>query len=232
MPRQPRPDFADIPQHIVQRGNNRQACFFQKEDYRRYLNALREASLRYGCHVHAYVLMTNHVHLLVTPQQVGAIGRMMQYLGRDYVTHINIQYRRSGTLWEGRYRSCLVDTQTYLLLCHRYIELNPVRAGMVATPQEYPWSSYGANALDLHDPCIRPHAEYLALGVNAEERRTTYRTLFDEGIDHERLAAIRNYNQQQRALGSTRFQAEIEAALGRCMSVRPAHRPAKKPEGE
>jgi putative transposase len=167
MPRQPRPDLADVPQHVVQRGNDRQPCFYATEDYRRYLAGLRESAIRYGCSVHAYVLMTNHVHLLVTPSSAGAVSRMMQWLGRQYVGYINGRYRRTGTLWEGRYKSCLVDTERYLLTCYRYIELNPVRAAMVADPADYAWSSYRTNAQALPDKVVVPHAEYLRLGADA-----------------------------------------------------------------
>lgn len=191
MPRQPRPDLAGVPQHVVQRGNDRQPCFYVADDYRRYLGGLRESATRYGCVVHAYVLMTNHVHLLVTPSSVGAVSRMMQWLGRQYVGYINGRYRRTGTLWEGRYKSCLVDTERYLLTCYRYIELNPVRAAMVADPADYAWSSYRANAQALADPLVVPHAEYLRLGADAPERCVAYRYLFEDALDATPLISRR-----------------------------------------
>jgi putative transposase len=231
MPRQPRPDLAGVPQHVVQRGNDRQACFFEDADYRAYLTGLREASLRYGCLVHAYVLMTNHVHLLLTPSARGGVSRMMQWLGRNYVGHVNVRYRRTGTLWEGRYKSCLVDTDHYLLTCYRYIELNPVRAAMVATPGEYRWSSYHANADGAGDPLIRFHPEYLRLGPDLAARQRAYRTLFDDVLTPERVTEIRAYLQQQRVLGSEPFQRQVEAMLGRCAQVRPAHRPVAEKNG-
>lgn len=227
MPRQPRPDLADVPQHVVQRGNDRQPCFYVADDYRRYLAGLRESAIRYGCSVHAYVLMANHVHLLVTPSSTGAVSRMMQWMGRQYVGYINGRYRRTGTLWEGRYKSCLVDTERYLLTCYRYIELNPVRAAMVADPADYAWSSYHANAQALPDKLVVPHAEYLRLGADASERCSAYRQLFKEVLGDARLAEIRAYVQQQRALGTIRFQREIEAMIGRCANVRAAHRPRR-----
>ncbi|MGH8029050.1 MAG: transposase [Arenimonas sp.] len=147
MPRGRRIDAADVPQHIIQRGNDRQACFFREGDYTYYLQALLEACMAQGCRLHAYVLMTNHVHLLMTPEHCGAVARTMQSVGRRYVRHINDTLTRSGTLWEGRYKSSLVDSEQYLLACQRYIELNPVRAGMVAEPGEYRWSSFKRNAL-------------------------------------------------------------------------------------
>jgi putative transposase len=146
MPRTPRLTLPDVPQHVVQRGNNRQATFFAAEDYRLYLDCLREAAAKYGCALHAYVLMTNHVHLLITPSGRQAVARTMQSVGRRYVQYVNYVYRRSGTLWEGRYKSSLVESEGYLLLCYRYIELNPVRAGMVQRPEDYEGSSYRAHA--------------------------------------------------------------------------------------
>ncbi len=226
MPRSPRPDLAGVPQHVVQRGHDRAPCFFDEEDYRCYLTRLHQATVRYACQVHAYVLMTNHVHLLVTPTSVGGVSRMMQWLGRQYVGYVNARYRRTGTLWEGRFKSCLVDTERYLLTCYCYIELNPVRAAMVAGPEAYRWSSHRANASGGADPVITPHAEYLRLGADAAIRQKAYRMLFWQAPDEHRLAEIRAYVQQQRALGSRRFQAEVEAVLGRCARVRPAHRPA------
>jgi putative transposase len=174
--------------------------------------------------------MTNHVHLLVTPSSVGAVSRMMQWLGRQYVGYINGRYRRTGTLWEGRYKSCLVDTEHYLLTCYRYIELNPVRAAMVTDPADYAWSSYRANAQALADPLVVPHAEYLRLGADAPERCVAYRHLFQEALDDDRLNEICAYVQQQRALGAPRFQREIESMIGRCSSVRAAHRPRRNKE--
>jgi putative transposase len=135
------------PQHIIQRGNNRQNVFFAEDDYRFYLEKLADACRKYDCRLHSYVLMTNHVHLLITPMTETGIGKVMQSLGRSYVQYVNFRHRRTGTLWEGRYRATLLDSERYLLTCHRYIELNPVRAGMVADPAAYPWSSYRHNAL-------------------------------------------------------------------------------------
>jgi putative transposase len=156
---------------------------------------------------------------------------MMQWLGRHYVSHVNARYRRTGTLWEGRYKSCLVDTDRYLLTCYRYIDLNPVRAAMVATPGEYRWSSYHANADGAGDPLVRFHPEYLRLGPDPAARQQVYRTLFDDVLTPERVTEIRAYLQQQRALGSERFQRQVEAMLGRCAQVRPAHRPVAEKKG-
>ena len=227
MPRPPRPDLADVPQHVIQRGNDRQACFFRDDDYRTYLALLREAALRNGCRVHAYVLMTNHVHLLVTPAQAGGVSRMMQTLGRNYVGHVNGTYRRTGTLWEGRFKSCLVDSEYYVLACYRYIELNPVRAGMTALPADYPWSSHRSNSSGQYDALVQPHPSYLALASVSGSASQGYVDLFADEMTAERLVEIRAYVQQQKALGGARFQAQIEVALGRQGQVRPAHRPAR-----
>ncbi len=138
MARQPRLDLPDIPQHIVQRGNNRLPCFLDDSDRQRYLTLLRETLLHTRCKLHAYVLMDNHVHLLATPPEIGAVAHFMQKLGRGYVGQFNARHRRTGTLWEGRYKASLVDSESYVLRCHRYIELNPVRARMTADPTSYP----------------------------------------------------------------------------------------------
>jgi len=146
MPRRARLAVPGIPWHIIQRGNNREACFYDEMDYRYYLQALEEQADKYHCRIHAYVLMTNHVHLLLTPEETDSAALLMKHLGQRYVQYINRTYRRSGTLWEGRFKSCLAQDETYVLTCHRYIELNPVRANMVDHPRDYPWSSYRANA--------------------------------------------------------------------------------------
>lgn len=145
MPRRPRVALPEVPLHLIQRGNNRQACFFAEEDYAFYLDHLAEQAIKQGCRVHAYCLMTNHVHLLVTPLAEGSVGALMKAVGQRYVQYVNRTYRRSGTLWEGRFRSCVLQDDAYLLACSRYIEMNPVRAGMVVHPGDYRWSSYRAN---------------------------------------------------------------------------------------
>jgi len=154
MARKPRFNVIGVPQHVIQRGNNREPCFFAEEDYRYYVECLEESAKKFGCLIHGYVLMTNHVHLLVTPQVDYGVSQMMQSVGRKYVRYINYQYRRTGTLWEGRYKASLVDSENYLLTCMRYIELNPVRAGMIELPGEYRWSSYSTNGYGKEDACI------------------------------------------------------------------------------
>jgi putative transposase len=215
MARLPRISPVDVPVHIIQRGNNRQVCFVAEEDYRAYADWLIQYSKKYKVDVHAWVLMTNHVHLLCTPRQVGALSSMMQSLGRSYVRYFNHEYQRTGTLWEGRYKSCLVQEKRYLLELYRYIELNPVRAEMVTDPGKYRWSSYHVNALSVASESCTPHPEYLALGVNPEERQKSYRSLFTRFIDGELLEEIRANPNKGLAIGNDRFKEEIEALTGR-----------------
>lgn len=231
MPRLPRLDLPGVPQHVIQRGNNRQPCFLREQDYRCYLTQLHEAARFHGCRVHAYVLMTNHVHLLMSAEETGAVARTMQSLGRRYVGYFNASYGRTGTLWGGRYKSCLVDSEGYLLTCYRYIELNPVRAAMVEDPGAYAWSSYRCHAEGATDALLRLHPCYLALGATTEQRCAAYRALFADAIGQNRLDEIRAYVQQQRALGTSRFQATIEAELQRVAAVRPRGRPVVRGSG-
>ena len=232
MPRLPRLDLPGVAQHVVQRGNDRRPCFFRDEDYVRYLMELRELGTRFGCHVHAYVLMTNHVHLLVTPECAGAVSRLMQSLGRRYVRYVNDRYHRTGTLWEGRFRSCLVDTEHHVLACYRYIELNPVRAGMTESPVEYRWSSFAGNATAAFDPLLRPHPCYFALGATPAARTAAYAVLVASGLDDSHTDEIRRFTQRQHALGSERFRAAIEAQLGRRAGPAKIGRPRKPTPNE
>ena len=227
MPRLPRLDVGGVAQHVVQRGNDRQPCFFTDVDRGRYLLELLELSRRWGCAIHAYVLMTNHVHLLATPRERGSVGRLMQALGRRYVRYVNDHHCRTGTLWEGRYKACLVASDEHLLRCYRYIELNPVRAGMVATPGEYRWSSHAANAHGAADALVVPHELYLGLGRTPVERRAAYRELVAETIPAQETDAIRLNLQRQHAFGSRRFQAAIEAQLQRRAGPAKIGRPRK-----
>jgi putative transposase len=227
MARRPRLELPGLPLHIVQRGNNRLPCFFHDEDYCAYGETLQRASVGNSVAIHAYVLMTNHVHLLAKATSKGGVSRMMQALGRRYVRYVNSTYRRSGTLWEGRFKSCIVDTERYLLTCYRYIEFNPLRANMVASAQAYRWSSYHRNALAEPDGLIRSHPIYDALGNSLEARAAIYLQLCDEAVSTDELAAIRAHIEQERALGNTRFEEEIEAALARSVRLRSPGRPPK-----
>jgi len=215
MARLPRLNLPNIPQHVVQRGNNRQACFFAEQDYLVYLDKLKEYSKKYQVAVHAYVLMTNHVHLLMTPSTEKGVSQLMQSLGRYYVRYVNQTYQRSGTLWEGRYKSTLVNSEQYFLLVSRYIELNPVRAAMVTHPAEYPWSSFQSNALDKNIELLTTHSLYLALGNNAIERKKAYQALFSAHVGESALQEIRDATNKAWVLGDNRFKQQIELETGR-----------------
>lgn len=227
MARLPRIALPGIPQHVVQRGNNRLPCFLDDRDRLRYLQLLRDALHRSGCALHAYVLMDNHVHLLLTPPTVQATGQLMQRLGRHYVALFNGRHGRTGTLWEGRYKACLIDSEDHLLRCYRYIELNPVRAAITDDPARYRWSSCLANLGLRPHSALQPHPSFLALGSDTATRANAYRALLDAALTPEDLAAIRATLQQQRALGTSAFQAMVQAKTQRFAGVRPAHRPRK-----
>ena len=227
MPRRGRYFLPDQPLHVIQRGNDRQAIFFADDDYVRYRDWLQEGACRQLCAIHAYVLMTNHVHLLVTPATAASVPRLMQSLGRRYVRHVNDAYRRTGTLWEGRYRAAPIDSEAYLLTCQRYIELNPVRARMVADPADYPWSSHAANARGAADALVRPHALYLALADTAEARRQAYRRLFDAALDEDIVGELRAATNGGWAIGGARFKEQIAAKLRRRVTPLPPGRPPK-----
>jgi putative transposase len=218
-----------MPFHVVQRGHHRSAVFFEDFDYLNYLACLREAAQNYGCSIHAYVLMTNHVHLLLTPAGQNAIGRLFQSIARHYVPYFNRKYGRQGTLWEGRHKSSMIDSATYLLSCMRYIEMNPVRAGMVAHPAEYRWSSYAANALAVSNVLVSPREEFLELGSDLQGRCDAYRAYVSAGETPEAVDALRATLQTGTPLGNDKFRREIEAALGvkvgHCVRGRPRKTP-------
>lgn len=215
MARLPRLVVPGVPLHLIQRGNNRSPTFFTADDYQRYGEVLLEASQRFGCAIHAYVLMTNHVHLLLTPQGERGPARMMQAVGRVFVRHMNVRYRRTGTLWEGRYRSTLVDSNLYLLACSRYIELNPVRARMVEQPGQYRWSSYRHNAHGEPDDLVTAHPLCPALYSDPAARQEAYRRLFEAHLEQKTLDAIRYATNRGAALGHAPFRPQVEVALRR-----------------
>jgi putative transposase len=201
MPRPPRLVLPSVPLHIIQRGNNRSPCFASRSDYLVYLAMLRECAFDCGCALHAYVLMTNHVHLLLSPSDEDSASTMMQRLGRRYVCYFNRRHDRTGTLWEGRFRSSVVQDERYLMICHRYIELNPVRASIVENPSDYPWSSYQANALGQSDSLLTQHVLYTRLGNDAMTRQVAYRHLFSEALSDDTLARVRQAGKANRPLG-------------------------------
>ncbi len=219
MPRRARVVVAGMPVHVMQRGHDRNAIFFQEDDYWRYLNDLRIASSKTGCAVHAYVLMTNHVHLVLTPEDEKGLGELMRAVGSRYVRFINLCYKRRGTLWEGRYRSALIQSERYLMTCYRYVELNPVRAKMVSDPAGYPWSSYHHNALGKTNQLIKEHELYLQLGEVPAQRQVVYKSLFDELISQEQAALIQRSTMQDSVLGNDKFRTQIEVMLGRSLAV-------------
>jgi putative transposase len=225
MARLPRISPVDVPVHIIQRGNNRQVCFAAEEDYGAYIGWLTEYAKKYMVDIHAWVLMSNHVHLLCTPLREGSLSLMMQSLGRRYVRYFNHEYQRSGTLWEGRYKSCLIQEEFYLLEVYRYIELNPVRAEMVAAPGDYRWSSYQVNALGHRSDLCTPHSVYLALEGDAAERRNNYRALFERHVEDELLNEIRATMNKGLVLGTDRFKEEIETLTGRRVKAKKRGRP-------
>ena len=200
--------------HIVQRGHNRAACFRRDSDYLLYLLHLRELSEKHGCQVHAYCLMTNHVHILLTPATADACTLLMRDLGQRYVQHFNRRYGRTGTLWEGRYRSFLAETARYVLACYRYIELNPVDAGMREHPGDYRWSSYSVNSGIRADPFISAHPEYAALGISEEQRQCSYRALFEQEMDEALRQAIEDATNSGYPLASDAFKASVITPLG------------------
>ena len=206
--------LAGIPVHIRQRGNNRQRCFYEDEDRSFHLLHLSRLLAKSQCALHAYCLMTNHVHLLLTPTTVESCARLMKALSQLHTQYVNKTYGRSGTLWEGRFRSSLVQSERYLLECYRYVELNPVDAGMVSRPEDYEWSSYLTNAGSKRVSFITPHAEYVRLGRNCEEQRRVYRALFDVSLSSERVAEIRAATNGNFALGDKAFKNAVAAALG------------------
>lgn len=202
-----------VPVHIVQRGHSREPVFFDTTDYQAYLHWLGEGAKRYGVALHAYVLMTNHVHLLGTPTAPSSITRMMQYIGRHYVPYSNHTYGTSGSIWEGRYKASLVHDDEYLLICMRYIELNPVRANMVRGPAQYRWSSFRHNGGGKVDPLISPHPLYRALGKTVPLRLAAYKALFKAHLDQGVLDDIRAAWQTGTPLGNAYFREKIEAKL-------------------
>ena len=230
MPRKPRANPIGIPQHIIQRGNNRQACFTSEQDFIAYTGWLKDYAKKFQVEIHAWVFMTNHVHLLCTPLKTNSISQMMQSLGRQYVRYFNYTYKRTGTLWEGRYKSCLVQTEDYLIQLYRYIELNPVRANMVDDPCEYQWSSYQVNALGKASLLCTPHPAYLAIHPTEKARQTCYRALFKHHLDTKIIEDIRQATHKGMAIGNEKFKDEIEKLTGTNMRPKRIGRPTKRPE--
>lgn len=215
MARRMRLVFPGVALHVIQRGVDRAACFRAEADYLVYLSQLRRLSAKHGCEVHAYCLMTNHVHLLLTPATAGSCTALMRDLGQRYVPYFNGRHGRTGTLWEGRFRSCIAESARYVLACYRYIELNPVRAGMVNHPAGYLCSSHAVNSGSCSDPFLSPHPEFVALATDSENRHGAYRALFNEAMDEPLLRAIRDATNTGYPLASDGFKSSVLAPLGR-----------------
>jgi len=228
MARLARLTVAGLPHHLIQRGNNRQPIFLDEFDCARYLRELGELAPVHGLAIHAYVLMPNHVHLLATPAEDAAFARLMQSLGRRYVRSFNARHRRTGTLWEGRYRSTVIESERYLLACMRYIELNPVRAGLVSEPADYRWSSHGHNVGLRIDGLVTEHALYWALGNTPFERQIAYRRLFQESQADGEIDALREATQHGWALGRSEFVGFVAQSTGRRVTRLRPGRPRRR----
>jgi putative transposase len=229
MARQPRLTLPDYPHHIIQRGNNKQAIFGGPADYQALLEILLDAARLHTVAVHSYVLMTNHLHLLATPQDDVGLPRMMQHLGRSYVRRFNKTHQRTGTLFEGRYKSTLIQTERYLVACMAYIDLNPVRAGLVQYPQDYPWSSYGHYAGLRVDPLVTPHPYFWNLGNTPFAREVVYAELVQNGLSSADERALTNSTLRSWALGDKDFLADLEKTTQRQVQPGVKGRPFKLP---
>ena len=226
MARQPRFIVPEVAVHIVQRGNARMACFREDNDFLVYLSELARRSAKFACALHAYCLMPNHVHLLVTPKEPDGCAGMMKELSQGFARYFNDKYERTGTLWEGRFRSCVAESARYVLACYRYIELNPVRAGIVAHPSLYPWSSYAGNSGTGNAAMLTPHAEWLALATEVRARHVVHRTLLEERLDRNALDAIREATSGGFPLVSEEFKLALTPPPGRALEP---GRPGKPP---
>jgi putative transposase len=220
MPRRPRLALSNIPMHIVQRGNNRCPCFVERSDYLVYLDMLRRAVEDGECKLHAFVLISNHIHLLTSPASATSCARMMKAVGERYVQYFNRRYGRVGTLWQGRYRSCLVQDDRYFLVCQRDIELNPVRAKIVDKPEDYEWSSYRKNTHGIPCQMITPHALYESIAATPETRQQRYRALVLDGVKPEDIEHIRRSTNQNTVFGSALYAEEIGGLSGHRVFVK------------
>jgi putative transposase len=232
MPRQARFVVPEVALHIVQRGHNRRDCFLEEADYLTYLSNLRDLLSRTGCALHAYCLMTNHAHMLVTPSSAQACALLMRNQGQRYVQYFNRRYGRSGTLWEGRYKSSLIQSPTYLLRTYRYIERNPVRADMVAAPADYPWSSHAGNCGRVENRLLAPRAEYLALGIDEPSRFAAYEAFVAIPDEPGFLATIRDATNGGFALASESFKSELPPDRQQRLARRRPGPPPKAPSPE
>lgn len=228
MARLPRLTVPGYPHHVIQRGNNRQAIFASTGDREAFIGLLGDNAARFGVALHAYVLMGNHFHLLATPEAADSLPALMQAVGRRYVRWFNDAQGRTGTLWEGRYKSTLIQTERYLLACMAYIDLNPVRAGMVADPRDYPWSSHSHYIGLRHDRLVTPHPLYWSLGNTPFAREAAYAELVRQGITAQQQDALTQSALKGWALGEPDFVANLQKATPRRVSQSAAGRPVRK----
>ena len=228
MGRQSRINIVGVPQHIVQTGHNRLPCFFDDEDYQFYLKSLRTASDQYQVEIHAYVLLPNSIQIIATPRIDKGISSMMQSLGRRYVQYVNHRYKRSGTLWEGRYKSSLIDSENYLLTCYRYVELRPLHLGLVENLEEYPWSSYHHHCGEKKDWLIQDHRLFNALGDKDDERCNAYSSSFRYRFDRRMIDFIAETVNMGQVLGGDAFKDNIEAIANHRVRPLKRGRPKKK----
>ena len=226
MPRRARMYIPSLPYHIVQRGNNREACFVEPENYQYYLGLWKENAKRYGISVHAYCLMTNHIHFLVTPHTEQSISKAMSVIGSRYAYYFNRSYKRTGTIWEGRHKSSLVQSERYLLTCMRYIELNPVVANMVSKPEEYKWSSYLVNAWGKESALVQ-HDEYLRLDKDKDRRGYAYRELFKHHLSEHEIHLIEKAEEYCQPVSDDGFRKQIESRYGIKLGKMKKGRPKK-----
>jgi putative transposase len=230
MARLPRLVLPGQPHHIIQRGNNRQPVFLDDEDYMRFLGWMREAARTYKVSVHAYVLMPNHMHLLASPVEANGLAQMMQWIGRKYVPYFNQKHNRVGTLWQGRFKTSVIDSENYFLVCSRYIESNPVRAHMVAAPQDYRWSSYAHHAGLRQDPAVVDHALYWALGNTPFQREAAYMALFQVPLSQAELLSIHTAAAKGWPLGSDAYKTQLQHRAKRQVLPARRGRPPKNKE--
>lgn len=227
MARLPRIIIPHQPHHIIQRGANRQDVFRATEDYGVFIARLRDAAKQFKVAIHAYVLMTNHIHLLASPTDELGLARMMQWIGRHYVPYFNRKYGRAGTLWEGRYKTTVIDSERYLMTCCCYIELNPVRANLTSSPADYPWSSYAHHVGIKSDPVITDHPLYWSLGNTPFEREAAYFAVVEQGLTVLETSLLSETTLKGWALGSDKFKKSIEKQAKRRVSPAKRGRPRK-----
>lgn len=230
MPRRARIIMPHVPVHLIQRGHNRHPCFFEECDFEYYLHWLEYFAGQFECEIHCYVLMNNHVHIATTPHEHDSLAHLMKSLNQRYVAHMNKVHQRTGTMWEGRFKSCLILDPDYFLTCMRYIELNPVRAGMVGHPREYRWSSYRANGEGSENSCITAHPAYLSLGQDELARRQAYRQLVAGPTDETAMTLLRRATNANHVVGNSSAMQELATSLSHRLPPGQRGRPKKGPQ--